>query len=759
MQDEQLPIPFNPSSQEDALKQTAIQNEGARNKSKHSSQLAFTASHHSTYQSTTQAGTHPPNWRLKRHWKRKNLRRSNGQRGAAMRWVLLPTVLGLLAVAVVLSSGVVAFTVYAQTTNKLYGSKVTTLADILPKDNLKMYDARGKVIYQMVNQGIQTTVPLSQISPNLINAEVATEDSTFWTNPGFDITAIVRAAIEDLTHGHIVSGASTITQQLIKNAIVGDHITVTRKLKEIILAPEVTRRYGKKQILSMYLNTIYYGEQSYGADAAAFTYFGLHNTATKSAAAQLDLAQAATLAGIPSAPVGRDPFLHPKAAYARLQDVLGRMEVQGYITHLQAMKALVEAKKPNFLQRGVINNALAPHFVAYALNELAQNQHTNLNNLARSGLSVYTTLHLNLQNKMLAVAQQHIAALKYTHNVTDASVVMINPHDGALDVLIGNINPSSPKYGSFDVATQGYRQPGSSFKPFVYATAFEHGLSPGTPVLDGPLTIPLCCGQPPYQPHNYDLRYHGLIPYRFALANSFNIPAVKLLMHTGIQASLKTAQAMGITSYQGTPNYTMVLGSLGVHLLDETSAYGVFANNGVRVPPHAITMIKNMQGQVVYQAHTTGKQVITPQSAYMMDSVLSDNTARSYEFGPCSSLELYSNSMSSCYAGNPGTVRPAAAKTGTSNSFRDNWTMGYTPDYVIGVWAGNNNNSPMVNVIGVTGAGPIWHDCMLLAEQGKPIRSFTRPSGLVKKTVHYPGITTTDWYLSNWKGPLVGEIR
>jgi len=299
------------------------------------------------------------------------------------------------------------------------------------------------------------------------------------------------------------------------------------------------------------------------------------------------------------------------------------------------------------------------------------------------------------------------------------------------------------------VAADGYRQPGSTFKPFIYATAFEQGISPGTPVLDTPLTIQMCCGLPPYSPPNYDQRFHGLISYRYALQNSFNVPAVKLLMKTGVDESLHTAQIMGISSYTGTPNYTMVLGTLGVHLLDETAAYGVFADGGVRIPAHAIDTVTDVQGQVIYHFVPVGRRVLSKQVAYMMTSVLSDNKSRLYEFLDCNVLQLYSNSKEQCLAGNRGVVRPAAAKTGTSNEFRDNWTVGYTTDYVMGVWAGNNDNSPMINVTGVDGAAPIWHDSLLLAEQGRPISDFANPGGLVKKNVNYPeGITTTDWYLN-----------
>ncbi|HVB22364.1 MAG TPA: transglycosylase domain-containing protein, partial [Ktedonobacteraceae bacterium] len=610
---------------------------------------------------------HSQGWRMRRHLKRKNLHRSNRKVAVIERlgtqWSMLPLAFGSLLLVVVLASLLVGFTAAVEATQQRYQQQIVTLADILPKDSLKMYDTHGTMIFQMANDGLQTTVPLAQISPNLVNAEVAIEDQNFWSDPGFDITGIVRAALADLTSGHIVAGGSTITQQLIKNALVGNQDTAIRKLQELIIAPDVTRQYTKQQIMSMYLNTTYYGEQAYGADAAAFIYFDLQDTPQHTAASQLDIAQAAMLAGIPSAPVGRDPYLYPQSAFLRVQEVLHQMRIQGYITGAQERAAIVEVQKPNFLHHGYIYNNLAPHFVNYALNELATVLHVKIADLARAGLVVSTTLDLPLQNKVLKIAQQHIAALATAHHMSDASEVLIDFHNGDVRVLLGNINPNNPQYGQFDVATDGYRQPGSSFKPFVYATAFEQGVSPGMLVYDTPYSIQMCCGLPPYTPHNYDLRYHGLVTYRYALQNSFNVPAVKLLVQTGVAPSLRTAQEMGINSYIGTPNYTMVLGSLGVHLLDETSAYGVFANGGVRIPPHAITTVTDPQGHLIYQFASAGKRIISKQIAFMITSVLSDNKSRLFEFYDCNVLQLYSNTQQQCYQGNRGVVRPAAAKT------------------------------------------------------------------------------------------------
>ena len=515
---------------------------------------------------------HPRGWHLSCYLKRKHLRRTNQRYAAtdhaATRWSLLPLTFVLLALLVASGSVFVGYTAFATAVNLRYQGSLLSLADLLPGDSLRMYDEHGTLIYEAVDQGLQVSELLSGISPHLVSAEIAIEDHTFWTNPGYDITGIVRAALSDLTHGRIVAGGSTITQQLIKNVVVGNADTIVRKLDEVILAPQATRYYTKQQIMDMYLNTTYYGNMAYGAEAAAFVYFDLQDTPKATAAAQLDLAQAAMLAGIPQNPTLYDPFMHPQATFLRMEAVLNQLRLQGYITPIQEWQALAEALSPQFLHPGIVNNTLAPHFVSYALGELASTLHVKLSDLSRSGLVISTTLDLPLQNKILKIAQENVAALSQTNHLTDAAEVLIDYHNGGIRALLGNVNPNNPQYGQFDVATQGYRQPGSAFKPFVYATAFEQGLSPGMPVLDAPISVPLCCGLPPYTPQNYDLHVHGLLSIRAALQNSFNIPGVKVLYATGVNAALRTAQAMGITSYNGTPNYTVVLGTLGVHLLE-----------------------------------------------------------------------------------------------------------------------------------------------------------------------------------------------
>ncbi|HEY7346724.1 MAG TPA: transglycosylase domain-containing protein [Ktedonobacterales bacterium] len=689
--------------------------------------------------------------------KRKALRRSNCQaaqrRHTLIHSFTLGVVLPVASLAMIITALIGGSLLY-------YQSEQNALAHIgsdLSGDSLKIFDAQGKEIYELADQGAQTTVSLSQTPKVLQNATIAIEDKDFWTNQGVDFQAVVRATLENIHSSEIVSGASTITQQLIKNALVGPEVTLDRKLREMILALGLTREISKQEILTLYLNTIFYGSQSYGIDAAAHTYFGLNDQPGRPAAAQLNLAQASLLAGLPRSPSILNPFINLPGALERQKAVLHQMVVQGYITPAQAAQAQKEAGAPGFLKPGSLPPNLAPQFSTYVLQQVQTliNQHViSAGDLSRSGLRIYTTLNISLQEQILQIARSHIKAMAAAHNMSNSAVVLIDYHTGAILTLLGSIDYNDPNImGQFDVATQGLRQSGSSFKPFVYATAFEKGWSPGTPISDTPFSLPAPpdSGQPPYSPQNYDGKFHGNVTLRYALQNSFNVPAVKTLLFAGIPNSLTTAESMGITTYEGSPGPSMVLGGLGVKLLDETSAYGVFANGGVRVPPFAIQTITDQFGKILYQHPQPHRlQIISPQIAGLMTNVLSDDRARQYEFGVCSPLMLYNGTPYSprCQRGDTGIVRPAAVKTGTTQDFRDNWTVGYTTDFVLGVWAGNNNGSPMRAVSGVDGAAPIWHDAMLAAEQGHPINNFILPHGLIRATVAYPdGVTSTDWYL------------
>ncbi len=691
-----------------------------------------------------------------RHLSRRQLRAARAKERQLSRrlWTTIAsTALSLLLIFLSIG-GATAYVAYkfVSTTQKNYDKQLLTIRDLLPLDNLKIYDSKGVLLDQMADQGLQTTVTFDQVAPDLRNATVATEDKEFWSNAGVDLPGIIRAFLTNLQNGRIVEGGSTISQQLIKNLIVGNAPTIVRKLEEVVLAPQLNSNYTKKDILAMYLNSIYYGHLAYGIDAAATVYFGLQDQPGRSAASQLDLAQSAMLAGLPNNPTLFDPAVNFQSATDRFKSVLGLMYSQGYITNVQRYDAINEERSPRFFKIGLTLRDLAPHFDNFVLDQLmSMYRLKNRSELSRSGLLVYTTLDVNLQNKIQKIMQDHIAQLRAAHNLTNAAEVLIDFHTGAILSMLGSVNYNDSSIdGQVNVAL-AYRQPGSSFKPYVYVTAFAQGASPAQAIDDKQTTFPVPDSIPPtYTPSNYDLRFHGHMTLRCALQNSLNVPGVRVLNRVGVSNALQTAQTMGIASYQGTPGLSMVLGGLDIRLLDHTSAMGTFANGGVRKPYFSINkVVMGTTGKVVFQHQLApGKQVISPQLAYMMTNVLSDNTARIPEFFDCNLLQLYSNSQQDCLNGNRGQVRPAAAKTGTTNDFKDNWTVGYTTDFVMGVWAGNNDGSPMINVSGITGAAPIWHEAMLLAEQGRPIRNFTNPGGLQTATVTYPdGVTSTDLFL------------
>lgn len=710
---------------------------------------------HSTLRSGSQQRKLKRIYRLQ-YFARKHLRRARAddRRSRRRLWTTIWTTTSTLFLLSLALGGVVSYIAYnfIVATQGTYAGQVLTLRDLLPPDNLKIYDSQGVLIDQMTDQGIHTEVSYKQIAPNLVNATVAIEDRTFWQNSGVDLMGILRAAIADLDSGQQVQGGSTITQQLIKKLIVGDADDAKRKLNELVLAPQVNSHYSKQDIMEMYLNTIYYGHQAYGIDAAATAYFGLVDKDGKSAASQLDLAQAAMLAGLPRNASLYDPVINPTTTSARFYNVLQAMVAQHLITQIQAQAAYQEGTAPNFFHFSsptLLDQA--PHFDEYVLSQLEQMYHLSRAQLSRSGLVVYTTIDVALQNKILKIMQEHIAEIRDAHHVTNAAEVLIDFHTGAIISMLGSIDYYNKAIdGQYNVAL-AYRQPGSSFKPYVYVTAFAQGASPAQAVDDASTTFNVPDSNPPtYTPSNYDLHFHGHMTLRCALQNSLNVPAVRVLQHVGINNAMATAQAMGITSYEGTPGLSLVLGGLDVRLLDHTSAFGVFANDGVRQPYYSISkIVKGTTGKVLFQHQSTaGTQVLSPQLAYMMTSVLSDNTSRTPEFFDCNVLQLYANSQQDCYNGNRGVVRPAAAKTGTTQDFRDNWTVGYTTDYVMGVWAGNDDNSAMSNVTGVQGAAPIWHDAMLLAEQGHPIQDFQNPGGLQRATVTYAdGVKASDWFL------------
>lgn len=614
-------------------------------------------------------------------------------------------------------------------------------------ETTRFYDRNGQLIYEMIdpNAGRRTYTSLDEISPYVVAATIAVEDKEFYNHPGFDIMALARAMVQNYTSGEVVSGASTITQQLARTLFFTPEerveISYRRKAKEIILSAEITRRYSKDEILELYLNEINYGNMAYGIEAAAETYF---NTTAK----DLTLAQAAFLAGLPQAPSVYDIFNNREATLIRNKQVLTAMynvsQEKGCIKvsnnpdpicleAQQAADAYIEIENYNFQQRA--NPMVYPHWVTY-IRYLLETEY-DPQSIYRSGFRVYTTLDPHLQLEADRIVKEQVAALA-DKNATDGALIAIDPETGEILAMSGSADFYNNEIaGQINMALQP-RQPGSSIKPLTYAAAFEKGWTPATILWDVPSEFPPS-GDPndtrdPYIPVNYDGKFHGPVSVRSALANSYNVPAVKVLDYIGIYDDATTeevdgliafARRMGITTLnQNDYGLSLTLGGGEVTLFDMTSAFGVFANNGKKVEPVAITRIEDHDGNIIYESKPEEpEQIIRAEHAYLITSILSDSAARAPMFGTDSILNL---------------PFPAAAKTGTTNEYRDNWTIGYTPDLVVGVWVGNADNSPMIDTSGVSGAAPIWNEFMNSAipylTNNSPA-DFIRPDGIVEKQV------------------------
>ncbi len=592
----------------------------------------------------------------------------------------------------------------------------------------KILDREGHLLYEVTDPhgGRRTYVPYAEISPYLIQATVATEDRNFWKHPGFDPIAIVRAFYYNFSERRIVSGASTIPQQLARNVLLSPEErlqeTASRKIKEIVLATELMRTYPREVILEIYLNEIYYGNLAYGIQAAAETYFNTN-------ARDLTLAQASFLAGLPQAPAMYDPFGGGLGlALARQKDVLALMVEDGYITQAEANTAAAEMAAYEF-HAPQLDLRVAPHFVVYVRQTLERTYGPEA--LYRgAGLRIYTTLDSHLQALAEQAVREGVAAMA-DRNATNGALVAIDPATGHILAMVGSADFNDTAIdGQVNVALR-CRQPGSSIKPLTYVASFERGWTPATLFWDVRTEFP-DGANPPYVPVNYDGEYHGPMLMRDALANSYNVPAVQALQFVGIDGLLEIATRLGVESLAHPeihcPEYpyeqrlpyglALTLGGGEVKLLEMTGAFATFANGGVRMPPSPILRIEDSQGNVlVDNTAPIGQQVISPQHAYLITSILSDRQARCREFVCPSVLEL---------------SRPAAAKTGTSTDFRDRWTIGYTPDVATGVWVGNSDNSPMLNLPGGASAATIWHNFMEAAHANLPVRDFVRPPGIAE---------------------------
>lgn len=596
----------------------------------------------------------------------------------------------------------------------------------------QIYDKDGNLLFELLDPqgGRRTVIPIEQMSSWVISATIDTEDPRFYRHPGFDPIGIARAVLQNLREGETVSGASTIAQQLVRNLLLpeGAERSSNRKIREIVLAAEVTRRFDRNDILELYLNSVYYGNLAYGVEAASQTYFGKR-------ARDLSLAEGSFIAGLVQSPAVYDPFTPDgRAAALNRQRVVLRLMIEaGDITSAQADAATAEMAAYDFKPPRISIDIPSPHFVQY-VRQIVE-QEFGPESLYRGGLKIYTTLDPKLQSIAENVVRDQIAGLA-DKNVTNGALLAMEPSTGRVLAMVG-----SPDYnneaisGQINMATAP-RQTGSAIKPLTYLAAFEKGWTPATAIWDAPVVYTDTAGNV-YTPRNYDGKFHGPQPVRSALANSYNIPAVKTLEFVTVPEFLKVAQRFGITTFTR-PDYglALTLGGGEAPLIEMAGAFQVFANGGARRPPVVIERITNARGDVqcqfappgidpgdvpaCEQAPDASEQVITPQHAYLITNILSDNLARCPAFGCPNVLEI---------------GRSAAVKTGTTNDYRDNWTIGYTPDLLAGVWVGNADRSEMKNISGVTGAGPIWHNFMQQALADRPVVDFARPPGIVEMEV------------------------
>ncbi|MBI5565674.1 MAG: transglycosylase domain-containing protein [Chloroflexi bacterium] len=612
----------------------------------------------------------------------------------------------------------------------------------------QIYDRDGNLLYELIdpNGGRRTTVPLTRISPWLTRATIATEDPRFYNHPGFDLIGIARAIIQNIREGDMVSGASTIAQQVVRSLVLpeGTERTLSRKIREAVLAAEVTRSYPRDKILEIYVNSINYGNLAYGVEAASRTYFNKD-------AAELTLAEASLLAGIPQSPAVYDPFTPEGKQYtlARQKSVLRLMRENGDITTeqeklaAQAMENYIFTSPPNEF------TAKAPHWVVY-IKQLVE-QEFGAAMLYRGGLKIYTTLDPKLQQSAEGVVREQIAALADKH-VTNAGLIALEPATGKILAMVGSADFNDEAISGQVNMTLRPRQTGSVIKPLTYLAAFEKGWNPATVLWDIPVSYTDTAGNV-YQPRNYDGKFHGPQSIRSSLANSYNIPAVKALVDVTIPEFLKLARRLGIDTLTR-PDYgpALTLGGGEVPLIEMTGAFQPLANNGTYMPPIAIERVEKADGTLVCKftpidqnaqgvplcqtIDNTGVQLVRPEHAYLITNILADNDARTPAFGPNSVLRL---------------SRPAAVKTGTTNDYRDNWTIGYTPDLLTGVWVGNADNTEMQGISGVTGAGPIWHNFMEAALADRLVIDFVRPAGVVEMEVCADSGTQPSQYCPNRK--------
>jgi penicillin-binding protein 1C len=643
-----------------------------------------------------------------------SVRRSSGLARAFLTLALLVFV-GFFAFAAV---GAGAY-IYVASQLPDVGALETKTSDFA---STKIVDQSGKLLIELTDPtnpkaGSRQYVPISQISEWLKKATIATEDPNFYKyQVGFDPIAIVRVFYLAWQEKDFVSGGSTITQQVARNLLLSPQErterSFTRKMREIILANELTRKYPRDKILEIYLNEIFYANQAYGIQAASQTYFSKD-------AKDLNLAEASFLAGIPQSPVLWDPVKNKDNTLKRQNDVLRLMVKAEFIEPSKVFDAQREMEARTFRAPQLNVPNFAQHYFFFVRDQLEKEY--GKSGLYKRGLRVTVSLDERIQKIAEAAVKNQITKLK-DKNVTNASVVVLKPQTGEILAMVGSADFFDDKIdGQVNVAISP-QQPGSSIKPFTYLFALEKGATPATLFWDQKKTFTNQWGQT-YTPRNYDGKFHGAMLMREALARSMNIPAVETLEYVGVPQFVSRANQFGI-DFPPNDQYglAITLGGADSTLMNMTNAYATLANGGVKFKPTAITKVESLDGSFSkdYRKDIQGEQIVRPEHAYLVTNMLSDNNARLKTFGRNNPLNL---------------PFPAAAKTGTTNDFRDNLTIGYTPDLVVGVWVGNTDNSEMKGVSGITGAAPIWREVMLNAHENLPKSEFVRPQGVVEMEI------------------------
>ncbi len=578
----------------------------------------------------------------------------------------------------------------------------------------QIYDRNGELLFTFYNNQNRQLIKLNNIPQYVIDATLATEDEKFYQHQGLSVSGILRAAKHNLTDDQL-QGGSTITQQLIKNTLLNNKKTLTRKLKEVILAIHTELIFDKETILTLYFNHIPYGGPVYGIEAASHHYF-------KKTTQDLNLAEAALLAGLPQAPTKYSPFSHPQKAKARQITVLNRMLKEQLITQDQYQQAINTPLNYNPNP----NSIKAPHFVMYVYQKLADQYSPQT--IAQGGLKITTTLDLKIQNQAEEILREELNNLKNL-NVNNGAILITDPQTGQILAMVGSKNYFDPKIDGQVNITTSLRQPGSAIKPINYALAFEKGFTPSTTIEDAPIAFRLP-NQKTWTPRNYDNKFHGEVTLRTALASSYNIPAIKLLNRNGITQMVILAQKMGITTWNDPSRYglSLTLGSNEVKMTDLAEVYGTFANLGNHIELTPIISVTNSNNQSLQyspcpDSKCQPKQVINPSTAFLINDILSDRQARAPAFGYNSILNIPQHQV--------------AVKTGTSNDLRDNWAIGYTSDHLVVTWVGNNDNTPMSKVAsGITGASPIWAKTISSSLQNRTnIHQFSSPETIVKVAI------------------------